>query len=257
MLRCAALLLAIAAIELTASGTLGRFRGTLAAEALLALGFATLVCRSFTRRWPAAIAGAVLAVALATLALHSSGDALPFRWLLGIAIAAGVEEIIFREMLPARLAKDLAPAPPEARCRAGSIGVAHIRVDLPAVVLAQLSFAAAHLAAAWPQLAPARFAQLFVAGLLLFGARRLAGLWLPVLLHATLNVQTLASLDAIGWYSWRVTAALTAALGLLSTIRMLPTLRCIFSTRCPTIPASTPSASAARNPAAAWTSRQS
>jgi membrane protease YdiL (CAAX protease family) len=255
--RCTLLVAVVAAIELTASATLGRFRGTLAAEALLALGVAALVCRSLTRRWPDAIAGAALAVALAALALPTAGLSLPLAWILGIAIAAGAEEVMFRELLPARLARDLAPAPPGAPGAARLIGPAQLRAELVAVVLAQLSFAAAHLAAAWPQLAPARFAQLFVAGLLLYGAKRLAGLWLPVFLHATLNVQALSSLDDAGWYGWRLTAAITAALGLIAAARMLPTLRCIFSTRCPTIPASTPSANAAPNPAAEWTSRPS
>lgn len=235
-LRCTALVLAISAIELAASKGLGRFRGTLAAEASLALVIAALICRTRPRRLPGAMIGASLAVLLAMLVLHATDNALPRAWLLGVAIAAGIEELIFREMLPRRLATD-APA--------------------AAVVLAQLTFALAHLAAAWPQLAPARFLQLFVAGLCLYGVVRLTGLWAAAFLHVTLNIQALGALDAPGWYAWRVTAALTVALALVAAYRKRPDLRCIFSPRCPANPASTHSASAAPSPAGPWTSRPS
>jgi len=235
-LRGTALVLAISAIELVAVRSLGRFRGTLAAEASLALVLAALICRTLPRRIPSAMLGASLAIVLASVAAQPTDDALPHAWLLGVAIAASIEELIFREMLPRRLATD-APA--------------------VAVVLAQLSFALAHLAAAWPQLAPARFLQLFVAGLCLYGVYRLAGLWAAAFLHVTLNIQALRGLDAPDWYSWRVTAALTVALALVAAARMPTDLRCIFRSRCPANPASTRSANAAPNRVGPWTSRPS
>lgn len=250
-LRCIALLLGLSAVELLASRTLGRFRGTLSAEAMLALCIGVLVCapnqlrelrltaiaRGVTGRVVHVLAGGALAFIVARIALHEPGTAPAQAWLVSIAFAAAVEELLFRDLLPDRLASDL-PSP-------------------LAMVASQACFALAHLAALPAGVAASRVPELFLAGTVLIGVRSLLGLWACVFLHATLNVQALSSLGAPPWYDWSLTATLGVGLALLSALGKRRHLRVIFSPRCPANPASIPPASAMPSPADRWTSRPS
>ena len=152
--------------------------------------------------------GIVTALVIATLAavMAAAGDAaLAPRgwWLAVVAVAALVEEAVFRVILPERIQHELNPALPPWAC-------------LPiALLLSQSTFALTHLQA--PGAGPGDVLRLVVAGGLLYAVVRVANVWAATALHASLNMSAILDPEPflLGHRDWQLVLLATGLICVL------------------------------------------
>ncbi len=122
------------------------------------------------------VAGGVIAATM--VVAGSSFSSVPQLALLAtISAAAAVEEIVFRQLLPRQIARDLAPR------------TSPVITNAVAVGLSQIAFAVGHFLPVSPLAWDVgRFCYLVVAGIALWVVVQGAGLWLAVSLHALTNI---------------------------------------------------------------------